>query len=85
MSFMSFEVHRFVGNKAKGQISKRVLQENKALQIFRKTNISYPVSGGKKCSFLGKFGAFCFLITIRRFRPFALLPTNLSFMGPFTN
>ena len=31
-----------VGNKAKGRISKRVLQENKARQIFRKMNISYP-------------------------------------------
>ena len=33
---------QFVGNKAKGRISKRVFQENKACQIFRKTNISYP-------------------------------------------
>ena len=32
-----------VGNKAKGRISKRVFQENKARQIFRKTNISYPL------------------------------------------
>ena len=32
----------FVDNKAKGQISKWVFQENKARQIFRKTNISYP-------------------------------------------
>ena len=32
-----------VCNKAKGQISKRVLQENKARQIFHKTNISYPL------------------------------------------
>ena len=31
-----------VGNKAKGRISKRVFQENKARQIFRKTKISYP-------------------------------------------
>ena len=31
----------FVGNKAKGQISKRVFPENKAHQIFRKTNMSY--------------------------------------------
>ena len=31
----------FVGNKAKRQISKRVLQENKVRQIFRKTDISY--------------------------------------------
>ena len=33
----------FVGNKAKGRISKRVFQENKERQIFRKTNISYPL------------------------------------------
>ena len=32
-----------VGNKAKVRISKRVFQENKARQIFRKTNISYPL------------------------------------------
>ena len=34
---------QFVGNKAKGSISKRVFQENKARQIFRKTNISYSL------------------------------------------
>ena len=32
-----------VSNKAKERISKRVFQENKACQIFRKTNISYPL------------------------------------------
>ena len=32
-----------VGNKEKGRISKRVFQENKARQIFRKMNISYPL------------------------------------------
>ena len=32
-----------VVNKAKGRISKRVFQENKARQIFRKTKISYPL------------------------------------------
>ena len=30
-----------IGNKAKLRISKRVFQENKARQIFRKTNTSY--------------------------------------------
>ena len=30
-------------NKAKGRISKRVLQEKKVLQIFRETNIIYPL------------------------------------------
>ena len=33
----------FVDNKAQGQISKWVLQEKKARQIFWKTNISYPL------------------------------------------
>ena len=32
-----------VGNKAKGRISKRVFQESKARQNFRKTNNSYPL------------------------------------------
>ena len=35
--------YQFVGNKAKGRISKRVFQENKARQIFHKMNISYPL------------------------------------------
>ena len=72
-----YQLH-FVGNKAKGRISKRVFQESKARQIFRKTNIFYPpdthtyVSGGKKCSFFGKFAVLCFLETpILRF---AVLP-----------
>ena len=41
-SFVERE-HRYVGNKAKGRISKRVFQENKARQIFRKKDISYPL------------------------------------------
>ena len=52
-----------VGNKAKRLISKRVFQENKARQIFRKANIS---------SFFEKIGVLCFLETsVLRF---ALLP-----------
>ena len=34
---------QIIGNKAKGRISKRVFQENKVRQIFRKNNISYPL------------------------------------------
>ena len=61
--------------KAKGRILKRVFQENKARQVFRKTNI-YPQirtrTGVEKCLFLGKFGELCFLETpVLRF---ALLP-----------
>ena len=37
------DMSHIVGNKAKGRISKRVFQENKARQIFRKTQISNPL------------------------------------------
>ena len=58
-------------NKAKGQISKRMFQENKARQIFRKTNISYPLIRTHTCAyqgvrnvlFFGKLGVLCFLET----------------------
>ena len=54
-----------VGNKANGQIPKRVFQENKAHQVFRKTNISYSVCARK-------FDVLCFLETpVLRF---SLLP-----------
>ena len=37
------------------------------------------VSGGKKCSFFGKFGALCFLETpVLRFALLPYLPTTLS-------
>ena len=65
---------QFAGSKAKRQIWNRVFQKNKACQIFRKTNISYPlyISGDKTCLFFGKFDVLCFLETpVLRF---ALLP-----------
>ena len=40
---------QYVGNKAKGRIPRWVLQENKARQIFRKTNISYPLIRTHAC------------------------------------
>ena len=45
----NYENFIFVGDKAKGQISKRVFQENKARQIFRKTNISNPLIRTHAC------------------------------------
>ena len=52
-------------NKTKGQTLKRVLQENKVRQNFRKTNISDPllvlIKG--QCSFAGIFDLLCFLVT----------------------
>ena len=40
---LKLRMKQFVGNKAKGRISKRVFQKNKAGQIFQKTNVSYPL------------------------------------------
>ena len=36
-------ITQIADNKAKGRISKRVFQENKARQIFWKTKITYPL------------------------------------------
>ena len=43
MRCKALHLQYFVGNKAKGQISKRVFPKNKARQIFWKTNMSYPL------------------------------------------
>ena len=37
------------GKKTKRRITKRVLQENKARRIFRKTNITYPLTYTRAC------------------------------------
>ena len=42
-------IQDLVGTNAKGRISKRVFQENKARQIFRITNISYPLIRTRMC------------------------------------
>ena len=63
----------FVGNKAKWWISKRVFQENKARQIFRKTNISYPLirtrayQGIRNVRFSENLACFVFLKPVLRF------------------
>ena len=56
------------------EISKQVLQENKARQIFRKPNISYPLIRTRTyaCVSGGKFGRLYFLVT--PFPRFDLLP-----------
>ena len=61
----------FVGNKEKGRILKRVFQENKACQIFRKTNSSYPLICTRTYEYQGirnvciseKLGVLCVLET----------------------
>ena len=73
-----------VCNKAKKQISERMLQENKTQQISKQTfltpwyayvRVRIP---GKECSFFSKFDVLCFLVTpVLRF---ALLPYYLWYI-----
>ena len=75
---------KLVGNKAKWQISKRLLQENKACQIFRKNEHFLPpdihtcvgVSGVRNVRFLENLACFVFFNIRFEIRPFSLLPTN---------
>ena len=66
--------------KVKSRISKRVLQENKAHQIFQKTIISYPLISIRK--FFWKIWRALFSCNTRfEIHPFALLPTNWINVG----
>ena len=71
---------RVVDNKAKGRISKQVLIENKARQVFRKTNISYPLIRTRICAYQGvrnvRFSEYlaCFFFLVTPVLRFALLP-----------
>ena len=49
----SIDPYKIFGNKAKVRISKRVFQENKVRQMFRKANISYPLIGRRTCAYQG--------------------------------
>ena len=52
--------------RQKGEYQNGYFKKKTACQIFRKTDISYPLIrtsawGGGECSFFGKFVALCFL------------------------
>ena len=73
-----------VGNKATGRISKRVLKENKASQIFRKTNISYLLIRSRthrvrNVRFSENVASFAFCNNRFEISPFALLPTKWAY------
>ena len=64
----AFGEFRFIGNKAKGQISKRLLTEHvkfseKQIFLTPDTHTCVHVSGNKECSFFGKFNVLCFFVT----------------------
>ena len=67
-----------VGHKAKGRILKRVFQEKKAHQIFRKTNIYYPLISTRTCTYQSVRNV-CFR---KIWRAFFLLETP-DFRSPF--
>ena len=72
-----FHDPEIVGNTAKGRISKRCFKKTKHVKFSEKrtfltlwyahvrpdTHTYVCVSGGKKCSFFGKFDMLCFLET----------------------
>ena len=67
-SFHEILISSVVKQKCKSD-TKRVIQEKKAREIFRKTNIFYPlihiracVYRVKKCLYFEKFGVFGFLV-----------------------
>ena len=78
----------FVGKKAKGQISKWWFQENKALQIFRKTNIlpldshTYPCvhQGVRNVHFSKNFVCLVFLLLRFWDLPFYLITDELPIL-----
>ena len=63
---MKFKQRHIVGNKAKGRISKRVFQESKGRQNFRKTNFSYPMIRTRTCAYQ-EVRNVCFLEILARF------------------
>ena len=83
---------QFIGNKTKGWISERVLQENKKRQIFQKnehflrldTHTQVCVSEGNKCSFFEKFGGLCFLNTHFEIRPFVFIAYEFLAISSYT-
>ena len=66
---------KLADNKVNSRISKQVLQENKAHEIFRKTDISYPLIRGWEMFVFRKIWRALFSCNTRfEIRPFALLP-----------
>ena len=83
---------KLVGNKAKGQISKRMLQiKNKAVQIFREMNVFYPLIRTRTCAhqgvrnvhFLENLDCFTFFLLLFRDSPFCLITDELLTIKKF--
>ena len=85
---IELDKHNVDGNKAKGRISKRLFQESKARQIFRKTNISYPLIRTRTCVYQGvrnvrlSENLVCFVFLQHPFwdSPFCLITDDVWFL-----
>ena len=86
-SITSLRNLHIVSNKAKVRILKRVLQENKACQMFRKTNIFYPLIRTHACVYHGvrnvrfseNLAWFVFLYHLFWYSPFFLIADDITF------
>ena len=78
---------KFVGNKAKGRMAKRVLQGKKLSEkrtfLTPDTYKHVCTPGGKKYSFFGKFDVLCFLVKLAL--RFTLLPYYRRINPSMTN
>ena len=67
--------------RQKGESQNGCFKKTKHAKFSEKTNISYPLirTGGKKCSFFGKFDVLCFLETpVLRFALLSYCPRVTS-------
>ena len=83
--FIVIVILKIVGNKATGVARKQNTSNFPKNKYFLPPDMHTHVcvSGGKKCSFFGKFGVFCFLVTpVLRF---ALLPYYRRNVNTATN
>ena len=84
---------QLVGNKAKGRISYRVFQDNKARQILWKTNTSYPLIRTRMCAyqrvrnicFSENLACFVYSKHLVWYSPFRLITDELMWQSFWNN
>ena len=90
-SFLIISIAIIWRNKTKWRISKWVFQENKAGQIFRKANISFPLKCASTCAYQGvrnvgfseNLACFVFLKHTFSDLPFCLITVDFSFVKKY--
>ena len=75
-NFSNSSAIRQIGKSQKGCYKKTKHGNFSPKKIFLPPDMYEYISGGKKCSFFGKFGGLCFLATHLEIRPFACFITD---------